>query len=64
MLKIYNIKENKNFKRSSWDNPKRIGQKTNSREEFEEKVNKKISKIINNFNNPLNSVEKLYYFSI
>ena len=62
MLKIYNIKENKNFKRSSWDNKKNWTKKINSKEEFEEKINKEISKIINNFNNLLNSSEKLYYF--
>jgi len=41
-----------------------LDKKTNSREELEEKINKEISKIINNFNNPLNYGEKLYYFSI
>ena len=54
MLKIYNIKEKQEFLREvailtqiEW------GKETNSKEEFRGKINKKISKIINNFNNPL-----------
>lgn len=54
MLKIYNIKEKQEFLREvailtqiEW------GKETNSKEEFRGKINKKISKIIDNFNNPL-----------
>ena len=54
MLEIYNIKEKKKFLREVAElTQKEWGSKTNSKEEFEEKVNKKISKIINNFDNPL-----------
>ena len=54
MLKIYNIKEKQEFLREIAELTQREwGSKTNSKKEFEEKVNKKISKIINNFNNPL-----------
>ena len=54
MLKIYNIKEKQEFLREvAILTQKEWGKKTNSKEEFEEKINKKISKIINNFNNPL-----------
>lgn len=54
MLKIYNIKEKQEFLREvAILTQKEWGKKTNSKEEFEEKINKKISKIIDNFNNPL-----------
>ena len=54
MLKIYNIKEKQEFLRKvAILTQKEWGSKTNSEEEFESKINKKISKIINNFNNPL-----------
>lgn len=54
MLKIYNIKEKQEFLREVAElTQKEWGSKTNSEEEFEAKINKKISKIINNFNNPL-----------
>ena len=54
MLKIYNIKEKQEFLREIAELTQREwGSKTNSKKEFEEKINKKISKIINNFNNPL-----------
>lgn len=54
MLKIYNIKENQEFLREVAElTQKEWGSKTNSEEEFRAKINKKISKIINNFNNPL-----------
>ena len=54
MLKIYNIKEKQEFLREvAILTQKEWGSKTISKEEFEEKINKKISKIIDNFNNPL-----------
>ena len=54
MLKIYNIKEKQEFLKEVAElTQKEWGKKTNSKEEFEEKINKKISKIINNFDNPL-----------
>ena len=54
MLKIYNIKEKQEFLREVAElTQKEWGSKTNSEEEFEEKINKKMSKIIGNFNNPL-----------
>ena len=54
MLKIYNIKEKQEFLREvAILTQKEWGSKINSEEEFREKINKKISKIINNFDNPL-----------
>lgn len=54
MLKIYNIKEKQEFLKEIAElTQKEWGSKTNSEEDFEAKINKKISKIINNFNNPL-----------
>ena len=54
MLKIYNIKEKPEFLREvAILTQKEWGKKTNSEEEFEAKINKKTSKIINNFDNPL-----------
>ena len=54
MLKIYNIKEKQEFLREvAVLTQKEWGSKTNSKEKFEEKINNKISKIINNFDNPL-----------
>ena len=54
MLKIYNIKEKQEFLREvAILTQKEWGSETNSEEEFRAKINKKISKIINNFNNPL-----------
>ena len=54
MLKIYNIKEKQEFLREVAElTQKEWGSKITSKEEFEAKINKKISKIINNFNNPL-----------
>ena len=47
MLKIYNIKEKKKFlKEVAILTQKEWGSKTNSKEEFEEKINRKIAKII------------------
>ena len=54
MLKIYNIKEKQEFLREVAElTQKEWGSKTNSKKMFEEKINNKISKIINNFDNPL-----------
>ena len=54
MLKIYNIKEKQEFLGEVAElTQKEWGGKANSEEEFEAKINKKIFKIINNFNNPL-----------
>ena len=54
MLKIYNIQEKQEYLREvATLTQKEWGRKTNSKEEFEEKVNKKIAKIINNLDNPL-----------
>ena len=54
MLKIYNIKEKQEFLREvAILTQKEWGSKTNSKEEFETKINKKIHKIITNFDNPL-----------
>ena len=54
MLKIYNIKEKQEYLREVAElTQKEWGKKTNSKEEFEEKISKKISKIIYNFDNPL-----------
>ena len=54
MLKIYNIKEKQEFLKEVAElTQKEWGSKTISEEEFEVKINKKISKIINNLNNPL-----------
>lgn len=54
MLEIYNIKEKKEFLREIAElTQKEWGAKANSKEEFEEKINKKIAKIIYNFDNPL-----------
>ena len=53
MLKIYNITEKQEFLREVAElTQKEWGSKTISEEEFEVKINKKISKIIDNFNNP------------
>lgn len=54
MLKIYNIKEKQEFLKEVAElTQKEWGSKTISEEEFEVKINKKISKIINNFDNSL-----------
>ena len=54
MLKICNIKGKQEFLREVAKlTQKEWGSKIISEEEFETKINKKISKIINNFNNPL-----------
>ncbi len=54
MLKIYNIQEKQEFLTEvAILTQKEWGDKTNSEEEFESKINKKIYKIINNFSNPL-----------
>ena len=54
MLKIYNIKEKQEFLREvAILTQKEWGSKTNSNEEFEAKIDKKIRKIISNFDNPL-----------
>lgn len=54
MVKIYNIKEKTEFLREvAILTQKEWGKKINSKKEFEEKINKKIKKIINNFDNPL-----------
>lgn len=53
MLKIYNIKEKQEFLREVAElTQKEWGHQTNSEEEFEKKVRNKISKIVQNFNNP------------
>ena len=54
MLKIYNIKEKQEFLREVAElTQKEWGRETNSQKILEEKINNKISKIINNFDNPL-----------
>lgn len=54
MLKIYNIKDKTEFlKEVATLTQKEWGRKTNSKKEFEEKVDKKIDKIVHNFDNPL-----------
>lgn len=54
MLQIFNIKEKPEYLKEVAElTQKEWGSKTNSKKEFEEKINKKISKIINNFDNPL-----------
>lgn len=54
MLKIYNIKDKTEFLREvATLTQKEWGRKTNSKKEFEEKVDKKIDKIVHNFDNPL-----------
>lgn len=53
MLKIYNIKEKQEFLREVAElTQKEWGHQTNSEGEFEKKVQNKISKIVQNFNNP------------
>ena len=53
MLKIYNIEEKQEFLREVAElTQKEWGKKTNSKKDLEEKINNKISKIINNFDNP------------
>ena len=53
MLKIYNIKEKKEYLREVAElTQKEWGSKTNSIKEFNEKVNKKIIKITENLDNP------------
>lgn len=53
MLKIYNIKEKQEFLREVAELTQREwSHQTNSEEEFEKKVQNKISKIVQNFNNP------------
>ena len=54
MLQIFNIKEKPEYLKEVAElTQKEWGSKTNSKKEFEEKINNKISKIINNFDNPL-----------
>ena len=54
MLKICNIKDKPEFLREvAILTQEEWGRKTNSNEEFEEKINKKIYKIVRNFDNPL-----------
>lgn len=54
MLEIYNIKERREFLREIAElTQKEWGSKVNSKDEFENKINKKICKIVNNLNNPL-----------
>lgn len=54
MLQIFNIREKQEYLREVAElTQKEWGIKTSSKKEFEEKINKKISKIINNFDNPL-----------
>ena len=53
MLKIYNIKDKQEYLKEVAElTQKEWGSKTNSIEEFNKKVDKKINKIISNFNNP------------
>ena len=54
MLKIYNIIEKQEYLREVAElTQKEWGSLLNTKEEFEEKINKKITKIIKNFDNPL-----------
>ena len=54
MLKIYNIKDKQEFLREvAILTQKEWGSKTNSKEEFEAKIDKKIRKINSNLDNPL-----------
>lgn len=54
MLKIYNIKDKQEFLREvAILTQKEWGSKTNSKEEFEAKIDKKIRKIKSNLDNPL-----------
>ena len=54
MLQIFNIREKQKYLREVAElTQKEWGIKTSSKKEFEEKINKKISKIINHFDNPL-----------
>ena len=54
MLKIYNIIEKQEYLREVAElTQKEWGSPLNTEEEFEEKINKKITKIIKNFDNPL-----------
>ena len=53
MLKIYNIKDKQEYLKEVAElTQKEWGSKTNSIEEFNEKIEKKINKIISNLNNP------------
>ena len=53
MLKIYNIKDKQEYLKEVANlTQKEWGSKTNSIKEFNEKINKKINKIVSNFNNP------------
>ena len=52
MLRIYNIKDKKEYLREVAElTQKKWGNKVNSLDEFEDKVNKKIAKIISNLDN-------------
>ena len=54
MLKIYNIKDKQEYLMEiAILTQKEWGKKINSRRKFEEKINKQVSKIINNLDNPL-----------
>ena len=54
MLKIYNIKERQEFLKEVAElTQKEWGSKISSKQEFEEKINKKISKIVQSFDDPL-----------
>ncbi len=54
MLKIYNIKEKQEYLNEVAElTQKEWGSSTHSKKEFEEKINKKVYKIIQNFDNPL-----------
>ncbi len=54
MLNIYNIKQKQEFLREVAElTQNQWGTKTNSEEELKEKINKKVSKMIQNFDNPL-----------
>ena len=53
MLKIYNIKDKQEYLKEVTElTQKEWGSQTNSIEEFNEKIERKISKIMANFNNP------------
>lgn len=53
MLKIYNIKDKQEYLKEVAElTQKEWGSKTNSIEEFNEKIERKINKIISNLNNP------------
>ena len=64
MLQIFNIREKQEYLREVAElTQKEWGIKTSSKKEFEEKINKKISKIINNFFINQNNIIFHHYLS-